>query len=198
MFLSSLNAARRRAGLRFHIQFRRSTAAALVAGGALAALTGCSVTFPTPTPPATNAALINGGNDGLLIPQHVERADEDHARLGLPVQLDGKPVCMALDTGTQGTRVLKSVLPGSNYASAGGVTSFSFANGVEILGSAVKVPFSLGGTTPTPIAAQAVDVVRCLPNARKCAGMDGYSGEFGRAFSGIVGVGAARRGATGR
>jgi hypothetical protein len=99
---------------------------------------------------------------------------------------------MALDTGTQGTRVLKSVLPGSSYASAGGVTSLSFANGVEILGSAVKVPFSVAGTTPTPIAAQAVDVVRCLPNARKCVGMDGYTGEFGWAFSGIVGVGAAQ------
>ncbi|WP_408322434.1 hypothetical protein [Paraburkholderia nemoris] len=186
MFLSSLDAARRHAGPRFRSHFRRSAAAALVAAGALAALTGCSVTFPTPTPPAPNAALINGGNDGLLIPLHVERADEDHARLGLPVQLDGKPVYMALDTGTQGTRVLKSVLPGSNYASAGSVTSLSFANGVEILGSAVKVPFSLAGTTPTPIAAQAVDVVRCLPNARKCAGMDGYTGEFGWAFSGIV------------
>ena len=196
MFLSSLDAARRHVGphfrFQFRLQFRRSAAAALVAAGALAALTGCSVTFPTPTPPAPNAALINGGNDGLLIPLHVERADEDHARLGLPVQLDGKPVYMALDTGTQGTRVLKSVLPGSNYASAGGVTSLSFANGVEILGSAVKVPFSLAGTTPTPIAAQAVDVTRCLPNARKCVGMDGYTGEFGWAFSGIVGVGAAQ------
>ncbi|HEX3639455.1 MAG TPA: hypothetical protein VHV99_29035 [Paraburkholderia sp.] len=188
MFLSSLDAARRR----FHHCVRHSTAAALVAGGALVALTGCSTTFPTPTPPAPNAALINGGNDGLLIPLHVERADEDHARLGLPVQLDGKPVYMALDTGTQGARVLKSVLPGSNYASAGGVTSLSFANGVEILGSGVKVPLSVAGTTPTPVAAQAVDVVRCLPNARRCAGMDGYTGEFGWAFSGIFGVGAAQ------
>ncbi|HEX7912414.1 MAG TPA: hypothetical protein VF534_30590, partial [Paraburkholderia sp.] len=190
MFLSSLDAARRHVGF----QFCRSTAAVLIVSSALAALAGCAVNFPTPTPPASNAALINGGNDGLLIPLHVERADEDHARLGLPVQLDGKPVYMALDTGTQGTRVLKSVLPGSGYASAGGVTSLSFANGVEILGSAVKVPFSLAGTTPTPIVAQAVDVVRCLPNARKCVGMDGYTGEFGWAFSGIVGVGAAQPG----
>ncbi|MFM0659101.1 hypothetical protein [Paraburkholderia sediminicola] len=188
MFLSSLDAARRQYG--HHL--RRSAVVALVATGTLAALTGCSTTFPTPTPPAANAALINGGNDGLLIPLHVERADEDHARLGLPVQLDGKSVYMALDTGTQGARILKSVLPGSNYASAGGVTSLSFANGVEILGAGVKVPFSLAGTTPTPIAAQAVDVVRCLPNARKCVGMDGYTGEFGWAFSGIVGVGAAQ------
>lgn len=192
MFLSSLDAARRHVRLHCRLHFRRSAAAALVAAGALTALTGCSTTFPTPTPPAPNAALINGGHDGLLIPLHVERADEDHARLGLPVQLDGKPVYMALDTGTQGTRVLKSVLPGSDYASAGGVTSLSFANGVEILGSAVKVPFSVAGTAPTPIAAQAVDVVRCLPNARKCVGMDGYTGEFGWAFSGIVGIGAAQ------
>jgi hypothetical protein len=188
MFLSSFDAARRR----FHHGVRRSGAAALLATGALVALSGCAVTFPVPTPPAAGATLINGGNDGLLIPLHVERADQDHARLGLPVQLDGKPVYLALDTGTQGVRVLKSVLPGSNYASAGGVTSLSFANGVEILGSAVKLPFSLTGTTPTTIAAQAVDVVRCLPNARKCAGMDGYSGEFGWAFSGIFGAGAAQ------
>src|SRR5579863_5872911 len=126
MFLSSLDAARRQ--LRFH--GRRLRTAAFVAAGALFALSGCAVSFPTPTPPAPNAALINGGNDGLLIPLHVERADEDHARLGLPVQLDGKPVYMALDTGTQGARVLKSVLPGSNYASAGGATSLSLANGV--------------------------------------------------------------------
>ena len=83
------------------------------------ALGGCSTSFPTPTPPAARASLINGGKDGLLIPLHVERADEDHARLGLPVQIDGKPVYMALDTGTQGVRVLKSVLPGTNYPSAG-------------------------------------------------------------------------------
>ncbi|MEZ0603491.1 hypothetical protein ACAX43_15245 [Paraburkholderia sp. IW21] len=188
MFLSSLDAARRR----FGHHFRHSTAAALVSTGALIALTGCSTTFPTPTPPAPNAALINGGNDGLLIPLHVERADEDHARLGLPVQLDGKPVYVALDTGTQGVRVLKSVLPGSNYASAGGVTSLSFANGAEILGAGVKVPISLAGTTSAPIAAQAVDTVRCLPNARHCVAMDGYTGEFGWAFSGIFGVGAAQ------
>lgn len=192
MSLSSLDAARRHAGSDFLAQLRRSAAAALIAVGALAALTGCSVTFPTPTPPPAQAALINGGNDGMLIPLHVERADEDHARLGLPVQLDGKALYMALDTGTQGTRVLKSVLPGSNYPSAGGVSSLSFANGVEILGSSIKLPFSVAGTKPALIAAQAVDVVRCLPNARKCAGMDGYTGEFGWAFSGIVGVGAAQ------
>jgi hypothetical protein len=153
-------------------------------------LSACSTTFPVPTPPAQNAALINGGNDGLLIPLHVERADQDHARLGLPIELDGKPLYVALDTGTQGVRILKSTLPGSNYARAGDVTSLSFANGAEVVGAAVTLPFSVGGTKPAPIAAQAVDVVRCLPTAKRCVAMDGYTGEFGWAFSGIAGIGA--------
>jgi hypothetical protein len=196
MSLSSLDAARRhvrphwRARLHAHWRHLRDlTGVALFAGG-LVALNGCSTTFPTPTPPAASAALINGGNDGLLIPLHVERADEDHARLGLPVQLDGKPLYVALDTGTQGVRILKSTLPGSNYARAGDVTSLSFANGAEVVGAAVTLPFSVAGTKPAPIAAQAVDVVRCLPSAKRCVAIDGYTGEFGWAFSGIAGVGA--------
>ncbi|MFP3568072.1 hypothetical protein [Paraburkholderia sp. SIMBA_030] len=189
MFLSSPDATHR-SFRHFHHHFRHCTAAALAATVASVALTGCSTTFPTPTPPASTAALINGGNDGLLIPLHVERADEDHARLGLPVQLDGKPVYVALDTGTQGVRVLKSVLPGSNYASAGGVSSLPLANGAEVLGAALKLPLSIAGTTPVQVTAQAVETVRCQPTARRCVAMDGYTGEFGWAFSGIFGVGA--------
>jgi hypothetical protein len=175
-----------------HARWRPLTALTLFASGSLVALAGCSTTFPVPTPPAPAAALINGGNDGLLIPLHVERADEDHARLGLPVQIDGKPVYVALDTGTQGVRVLKSVLPGSNYASAGNVPPLALANGVEVLGGAVKVPVSVAGTKPTQVTVQAVETVRCQANARRCVAMDGYTGEFGWAFSGIFGVGAAQ------
>jgi hypothetical protein len=194
MFLSYSDAARRHCRPRLRLRLRHLTAAALAATVAATTLTGCSTSFPMPTPPAPTAALINGGNDGLLIPLHVERADNDHARLGLPVQLDGKPVYVALDTGTQGVRVLKSVLPGSNYANTGAVTSLSFANGTEIRGAAVKVPFSVAGTKPAPIDAQAVETVRCLPTARRCVAMDGYTGEFGWAFSGIFGAGAAQPG----
>ncbi|WP_425435434.1 hypothetical protein [Paraburkholderia ribeironis] len=177
-----------RTHLRAH--WRHLATAALIATSGLVALAGCSASFPTPTPPAASATLINGGNDGLLIPLHVERADEDHARLGLPVQLDGKPVYVALDTGTQGVRILKSALPGSSYASAGGVTSLSFANGAQVVGATVTLPFSVAGMKPAPIAAQAVDTVRCLPSAKRCIAIDGYTGEFGWAFSGIIGVGA--------
>jgi hypothetical protein len=161
-----------------------------MAACAATALAGCAATFPVPTPPPPAATLINGGKDGLLIPLHVERADEDHARLGLPVQLDGKLLYVALDTGTQGVRILKSTLPGSNYTRTGDVTSLSFANGAEVVGAAVTLPFSVAGTKPAPIAAQAVDVVRCLPSAKRCVAMDGYTGEFGWAFSGIAGIGA--------
>src|ERR1700754_66392 len=125
MFLSSLDTARRH----FRLALRHSSAAALVVTGALAALSGCAVTFPTPTPPAPTASLINGGQDGLLIPLQVERVDAGHARLALPIQLDGKPVYVALDTGTQGVRVLKSVLPATNYPNAGPSSSLPLANG---------------------------------------------------------------------
>lgn len=156
------------------------------------ALGGCSTSFPTPTPPAARASLINGGKDGLLIPLHVERADEDHARLGLPVQIDGKPLYMALDTGTQGVRVLKSVLPGTDYPSAGPASLLALANGAQISGAAVKLPVGLAGITPTPMTAQAVDQVSCQTNSRGCVATDGYTGEFGWAFSGIMGVGVAQ------
>ncbi|HYS64194.1 MAG TPA: hypothetical protein VEN30_10345 [Paraburkholderia sp.] len=188
MFLSSPDAARRH--LLHH--FRRLGAAALVATGALVALSGCSTTFPVPTPPAPTASLINGGNDGLLIPLQAERADEDHARLGLPVQLDGKPVYLALDTGTQGVRVLKSVLPGTSYPNAGPVSSLPLANGAQVSGAVVKVPFSIAGTKPAQVDAQAVEQVSCQATSRRCVGMDGYTGEFGWAFSGLFGVGAAQ------
>jgi hypothetical protein len=192
MFLSSPNAARRHLRARLHAQFSRLTTAALVATGALVALSGCSVTFPTPTPPAPTATLINGGNDGLLIPLQVERADADHARLGLPVQLDGKPVYLALDTGTQGVRVLKSVLPGTNYPHAGPVSLLPLANGAQVSGAAATLPVSIAGTRPAQIDAQAVDAVSCQATSRHCVGMDGYTGEFGWAFSGLFGIGAAQ------
>jgi hypothetical protein len=115
------------------------TAAALVGA---ASLSGCGVTFPVPAPPAPAATLINGGNDGVLIPLHVERADEGHARLGVPVLLDGKAVYMAFDTGTQGVRVLSSVLPGVNYPVTGPATSLSFANGAVVSGPSVKLPLA--------------------------------------------------------
>jgi hypothetical protein len=185
MFLSSLDAVRRHLRLRRHAH--RFNALTLIAS---AAVSSCGTTFAPPTPPAVNATLINGGKDGLLIPLHVERADEDHARLGLPVQLDGVPRYVALDTGTQGVRVLRSALPGSGYASAGGATSLALANGVEVLGSLVTVPFGVAGAKAAPVVAQAVDTVRCRTGARGCVAIDGYTGEFGWAFSGIAGVGA--------
>jgi hypothetical protein len=170
-----------------HAPRRHLAAVTLMTTGVLG---GCAASFPIPTPPAATATLINDGNDGLLIPLHVERTDEGHARLGLPVQLDGKSLYVALDTGTQGMRVLKSALPDSTYARAGDVTSLSFANGAEVVGATLTLPLSVAGTKPVPIAAQAVDTVRCLPNAKRCVAMDGYTGEFGWAFSGIAGVGA--------
>ncbi|ACD20299.1 hypothetical protein [Paraburkholderia phytofirmans] len=188
MFLSFLDAARRH----LRISRRRSSAATLVVTGALAALSGCAVTFPTPTPPAPAASLINGGQDGLLIPLQLEHVDAGHARLGLPIQLDGKAVYVALDTGTQGVRVLKSVLPATNYPNAGPVSSLPLANGAQVAGPAVKLPMSLAGTKPAQVDAQAVELVNCQPNARRCVGMDGYTGEFGWAFSGLLGIGAAQ------
>ena len=206
MFLSSLDAARRpvRSHWRARLQARgavsarplsRSLASSRRAsrrGGSSGARKRLFHQLPAPTPPAAGASLINRGHDGLLIPLQVERADEGHARLGLPVQLDGKPVYVALDTGTQGVRVVKSALPATNYANAGGVTSLSFANGAEVVGAAVTLPMSLAGTKPAQIDAQAVDVVNCQPNARRCVGMDGFTAEFGWAFSGLFGIGAAQ------
>ncbi|MDR6377918.1 hypothetical protein [Paraburkholderia caledonica] len=177
-----------------HRHFSRFTAAALVSACALSTLSGCSVTFPTPTPPAPAVSLINGGKDGVLIPLHVERADQDHARLGLPVELDGKPVYVALDTGTQGVRVLKSVLPGSDYAGAAPASTLLLANGAQVSGAAVKLPLSVAGSKAVQIGAQAVDTVGCQAASRHCVAMDGYSGEFGWAFSGLFGVGAAQPG----
>lgn len=157
-----------------------------------ASLSGCGVTFPVPTPPAAAATLINGGNDGVMIPLHVERADEGHARLGLPVQLDGKAVYMAFDTGTQGVRVLSKVLPGTNYPVARAASTLTFANGAQVSGPAVRLPVSLAGTKPVEATVQSVNDVRCQRNQRKCLAMDGYTGEFGFAFSGIFGAGAAQ------
>jgi hypothetical protein len=145
-----------------------------------------------PTPPTPAATLINGGNDGVLIPLKVERADEGHARLGLPVQLDGKAVYLAFDTGTQGVRVLSKVLPGTNYPAAGATTSLTFANGAQVSGPSVKLPFSVIGTKPVDATVQSVDDVRCQRTQRRCLAMDGYTGEFGWAFSGIFGAGVAQ------
>lgn len=149
-------------------------------------VSGCAVTFPVPTPPTPAATLINGGNDGVLIPLHVERADEGHARLGLPVQLDGKSVYLAFDTGTQGVRVLSKVLPNTQYPSTGAATSLNFANGAVVSGPSAKMPVSVIGTKPVEMTAQTVNDVHCQRNQRHCLAMDGYTGEFGYAFSGIV------------
>ncbi|MBW0448440.1 hypothetical protein EN871_29485 [bacterium M00.F.Ca.ET.228.01.1.1] len=179
--------------LRRHLsRFTAAALAALGTLGTLAALSGCAVTFPTPTPPAPSVSLINGGKDGVAIPLHVERADQDHARLGLPVVLDGKPVYLALDTGTQGVRVLKSVLPGSGYPGAAPSSTLPLANGAQVAGASVKLPMSVAGSKPVSIDAQAVETVSCQPTSKRCIAMDGYTGEFGWAFSGLFGVGAAQ------
>ncbi|RAS23834.1 hypothetical protein [Paraburkholderia bryophila] len=171
---------------------RHRAVAALLATATFATLSGCSTTFPTPTPPASTATLINGGADGLLIPLHVERADEDHARLGLPVQLDGKPLYVALDTGTQGVRVLKSALPDTDYPNAGPLSSLPLANGAQISGAAVTVPISVAGLKTAQVTAQAVEQVNCQAISRHCVALDGYTAEFGWAFSGLFGIGAAQ------
>lgn len=175
----------------------RSLTGRLVALGAAvlvgaATLSGCGVTFPVPTPPAPAATLINGARDGVLIPLHVERADEGHARLGLPVQLDGKSVYMAFDTGTQGVRVLTKVLPGTHYPLSGADTSLTFANGAVVSGPTTRLPVSIIGTRPVEMTAQTVNDVRCQRNQKHCLAMDGYTGEFGFAFSGIFGAGAGQ------
>lgn len=187
MYLLSRNCLRSLTSLRGHL-----TALATAALVGAASLSGCGVTFPVPTPPAPAATLINGGNDGVLIPLHVERADEGHARLGLPVQLNGKAVYMAFDTGTQGVRVLSKVLPAVNYPLAGPATSLTFANGAVVSGPSVKLPFSVIGTKPVDLTVQTVNDVRCQRNQKHCLAMDGYTGEFGIAFSGVLGAGAAQ------
>ncbi|ACC72920.1 hypothetical protein PPMP20_28450 [Paraburkholderia phymatum] len=155
------------------------------------ALTACSTPISTPVPPETQASLINQGRDGLLVPLRTERSDA-HGRssIGLPVQMDGKAVYLMLDTGTHGTRVLSSVLPRSNYPAAGARSTLAFATDAQVSGAAVTVPFSIGGTKPMNIDVQAVDEVSCLKINKHCVAQDGYTGEFGWAFSGILGVGA--------
>ncbi|TDN63661.1 hypothetical protein [Paraburkholderia sp. BL10I2N1] len=153
-------------------------------------LNGCSTTITGPTPPAPAATLLNGGSDGVLVPLHVERSDGGQSRLGLPVQIDGKPVYLMLDSGTQGVRVLSSVLPRTGYPGAGGRTSIALANGAQVSGALVTLPVGLVGGKPVDLTAQAVDDVRCLPYARGCVAIDGYTGEFGWAFSGMAGIGA--------
>ncbi|WP_144148513.1 hypothetical protein [Paraburkholderia sp. BCC1884] len=188
MFLSVSNVARRPT----RPNWCRLAAATLLATVACAALSGCGITFPVPTPPPATAALVNGGNDGLLIPLHVERADHDHARLGLPVQLDGKPLYFALDTGTQGIRVVKSALPDTSYPNVGPVSSLPLANGAQVSGATAKLPASIAGLKPVQVDAQVVDSVSCQPFAKHCVGMDGFTAEFGWAFSGLFGIGAAQ------
>jgi hypothetical protein len=136
------------------------------------------------------AGLINNGRDGLLVPLHVERSDLGHARLGLPAQVDGKAVYLMFDTGTRGVCVLSTVLPRAGYPAAGIRTSLTFPSGAQAPGAVVNVPFSVAGTKPVDIAAQSVDDVRCLPGVKRCVAMDGYTGEFGWAFSGILGAAA--------
>ena len=154
------------------------------------ALSSCSTTIPTPVPPATAASLLNGGHDGVLVPLHVERSDLGQSRLGLPLQIDGRSVYLMFDSGTQGVRVLSSVLPRASYPAAGPRTSLALANGAQVSGALVTLPAGFVGGKAVDVTAQAVDDVRCQLNARRCIAMDGYTGEFGWAFSGIVGVGA--------
>ncbi|CAB3768884.1 hypothetical protein [Paraburkholderia solisilvae] len=164
--------------------------AALAAALFALAFSGCGTSIVTPTPPASTAGLINNGRDGLLVPLHVERSDLGHARLGLPAQVDGKAVYLMFDTGTRGVRVLSSVLPRTGYPAAGARTSLIFPTGAQASGPVVTVPFSVAGTKPVEVAAQSVDDVHCLPGWKRCVAMDGYTGEFGWAFSGILGAAA--------
>jgi hypothetical protein len=166
-------------------------AAVLLSISALSvALCSCSTPIETPVAPPPSASLLNGGQDGVLIALNVERSDQGQSRLGLPVQIDGKPVYMMLDTGTQGVRVLSSVLPRRDYPAVASRTSMVFANDAQVSGPLVKLPVGFVGAKPFDVTAQSVDDVRCQAGARRCIAMDGYTGEFGWAFSGLFGVGA--------
>jgi hypothetical protein len=155
-----------------------------------ASLSACSTPISTPVPPATKASLINEGRDGLLVLLSAERSDtRGRASIGLPVQMDGKAVYLMLDTGTTGVRVLSKVLPRSSYPVAGMRTSYTFATDAQVSGATVTVPFSIAGTKPVDLAVQAVDEVSCLKINKRCVAQDGYTGEFGWAFSGILGIG---------
>jgi hypothetical protein len=88
--------------------------------------------------------------------------------------------------------VLKSVLPGSGYANAAPASTLLLANGAQVSGAAVKLPMSLAGSKQIRVDAQAVETVTCQPTSKHCIAIDGYTGEFGWAFSGLFGVGAAQ------
>jgi hypothetical protein len=178
------------------LSLRRAARTAGVAALCAWLYAGCSTPVSTPTPPAASAALINQGRDGMLVPLHVERSDLGHARLGVPAQVDGKAVYLMFDTGTRGLRVLDSVLPRHGYAAAGARTSLQFPGGAQASGAVVTLPFSVAGTQPVELAAQAVDDVRCIAGAKRCVAMDGYTGDFGWAFSGILGAAADTPGDT--
>ena len=155
------------------------------------ALAACSTPISTPVPPEPKASLINEGRDGLLVPLYAERSDtRGRTSIGLPVQMDGKGVYLMFDTGTSGIRVRSKVLPRTNYPAAGTRTSLALATDAQVSGAIVKVPLSIAGTKPVDVSAQAVDEVGCLKINRRCVAQDGYTGEFGWAFSGILGVGA--------
>jgi hypothetical protein len=177
--------------------FRRlaGSAGALIvlalAASLAASLSACSTPISTPVPPEMKASLINEGRDGLLVMLSAERSDKrGRASIGLPVQMDGKAVYLMLDTGTNGVRVLSKVLPRSGYPAAGTRTSYAFATDAQVSGATVTVPFSIAGTKPVDLAVQAVDEVSCLKINKRCVAQDGYTGEFGWAFSGILGIGA--------
>jgi len=175
-----------------HVPLSLRRAARIAGAAALCAwlYAGCSTPISTPVPPEPSAALINQGRDGMVVPLHVERSDLGHARLGVPAQVDGKAVYLMFDTGTRGLRVLDSVLPRSGYPAAGDRTSLHFATGAQASGAVVTLPFSVAGTKPVELAAQAVDNVSCMAGAKRCVATDGYTGEFGWAFSGILGAAA--------
>ncbi len=116
-------------------------------------------------------------------------------RYAVTLDIDGKPIEAALDTGSSGLRVLAPRLSDSAQAAKGHSSSYGYRSGAEFKGQDIKLPIAMGAISANAELMR-VDAIGCRREKPSCpmGGADlrnfGIMGDMlpGQGFAAIIGT----------
>lgn len=140
-------------------------------------------------------AACGDADGGAAVPVSVATTGFGALKLTAEIRLgDGSPIVVQLDSGSNGLRIDRDVLP-SQFAPSGPVHRVEFGGRRTMHGRTALVPVTVGGvTTAQPIAVMVVEAITCGDD-RSCRTDDGLAGFADLpGIDGIMGIGLDARG----
>lgn len=111
-------------------------------------------------------------------------------RYAVTLTIGGRPVEVALDTGSTGLRVLPRALDEAGRTAKGHRVSYSYGAGTRFEGAAIDIAVGAGARTQT-IRAMRIDRIGCRDDRRDCPATDADPATFGIEGNGLAGQGFA-------